>query len=150
MPYMFMAGDTLVLIGICKVVPVRQERLAVGQRPGLQFLVTRQTCRVIHIALTFLPVSVPINIIWVLDQLHSWINDTVNTLNPEIMQRVVMGDMALAATGSPACRIVAAVKGVAIGAANGRMRVASRAELVVAGKVYSSINNSPAGSDGHT
>jgi hypothetical protein len=66
------------------------------------------------------------------------------------MQGVVMGYMALAAAGSPARGIIAAMQGVSIGAADGLVRVTSGAEFVIAGEVYPGVDDGPASRYGNT
>jgi len=99
----------------------------------LQVQVAAEAARVVHILFPALADSVPVDVIGLLEQFHGRIDHAVKAFHPEVMQRVVMGYVALGAGGAPAGWITAAVNIFAVGSADGGMRVTTAAEFIVTG-----------------
>ena len=124
------------------------ERLWGTLGAALQVFVAAQATGIINIAVTLFTVTMPINIIGVFDYFHGRVNHTMNGFNPDIMNRIIMGNMAIAATGTPTRRVITAVQGGAIGATNRLVRMARTAEFVITGVMNGRINNNPRGHHG--
>ena len=80
-----------------------------------------------------------------LEHFHDRVLDPVHRLDPEIMQRVVVWQVAVIAGGPHPLRVVASVHVFPVGAGNRFVGVATGAELIVGCGVKGGIQDRPAG-----
>ena len=140
-----MAFNAVVVVGVVEVAAVGAEGLAIALGGLLQVLVALQAGRVIDEFLTALPNTVPVDLVGLLEQLHGGIDDTVLRLDDEVMQGIVMRQVAVIAGSAEAGGVVAAVDILAIGRRDRCVGVTAGAELVVASGVEGSVHHCPAG-----
>jgi len=102
-------------IGLLKILTVWQKGFRVAFGSALQIFVATQAAGIINIVTTLFTMTMPVNIIRVFYYFHGRVNHAMNSLDPYIMNRSVMGNMAVTATGTPARRVIASVQGGPIG-----------------------------------
>ena len=141
--YVFMAEYTGVLVRVFKIFAVGAKCPAVAFRRLLQILVTTQAAGVVDVFLSALAVTVPVDIVWILGQLHKGVHQPMLTLHQQVMQRIALWNMTLGAGGAKANRVVATVDILTVSGAHWLEGVAAGAEFVIPGHVDTGIYNRP-------
>ena len=145
MPDIFVTTDTLAISFTAEITAMGAESHAITLRSLLQVLVAIEARGVVNKLFTALTNAMPVDFVGLLEQLHGWIYDAMPGLDPEVMQRIVMGKMAVVAGSSNTHCVIAAVDIFPVGTGYRFICMATGTELIVRGHMECSVQRCPTG-----
>lgn len=143
MPDVFVTTDAAAISLTTEIAAMGPKGHAVALGRLFEVLMAIQAGRVVDEFLTALADSVPVDVLRALEYRHGGINDTVFRLDPEIVQGIVVRQVAVIAGGTKPVLVIAAVDILPIRRGNGFVGMAAGTELVVPRGMKSSVQRCP-------
>ena len=144
MTCIFVTLNTGVIVRFIEIPAMGTKGAPIALRGLAQILMALEATRVIDIFFPALTYAVPVDLVRLLEHRHRRVDNAVPGLHNEIVQRVIMGQVAVVA-GSPESRlVVAAVGTLAVSRSNRLIGMAVGAEFIICGGVKGGIEQGPA------